>query len=215
MNPVAKVPSAPSLKEIYAQQAEAAKQKSTQFWEARAAEGRAALTKNPLDSDGYIEVAQCLINLHKQEEAIAHLEEGLARNPLSERLHETRIALLEKCNQTREAIEATQNALRIFPDNTWMKMKEALVLPVVYSTDEEVETYRSRFADGLRKLGREISLDTPRAKSDAFSAIASHVNLGLGYQARDDRALQMEYGELVRRIVAAKLPEFTRSVAMP
>ena len=215
MNSPPQSPITPSLREIYAQQVEAAKRKSMQYWELRAAEGRAALNMNPADSGAYLDVADCLIKLRKHKEAIDLLEEGLARCPVSEKLHELRITLLEKCNQTTAAIAAAQTALRIFPDNFWIKMKEALLLPVLYSTDEEVEAYRRRFTLGLEKLVQEISLDSPGGKSGALSAIGDHVNLGLGYQARNDRDLQVKYGEFAHRIVAANWPEFVKPVRMP
>jgi protein O-GlcNAc transferase len=215
MNLSANDSSPPSLREICARQQEDARRKTAEHWQTRVAEKRSALSKNPLDSDVHIELAHCLMKLQRHEEAIAQLEDGLALCPMSERLHEMHLSLLEKCNQTKEAISAAQNALRLFPNNIWLKMKEALLLPILYSGDGEVEYYRSRFTEGLGKLSKEISLGSPAAKSEALSALGSHVNVGLGYQARNDRALQIQYGELVHRIMAASYPEFTGTIPMP
>jgi tetratricopeptide (TPR) repeat protein len=145
MNPPANNSTAPSLKEIYARQVEAAKQKSIQISAARLEELQAAIHKNSSDTETYIELACCLRQLNREEEAIDVAEEGLSQCPNSERLHETRISLLEGCNRTREAIAAARKAMHIFPQNLWMKLTEALLLPVVYSSNREMEDYRERW----------------------------------------------------------------------
>jgi predicted O-linked N-acetylglucosamine transferase (SPINDLY family) len=125
------------------------------------------------------------------------------------------INLLEECNQTQQAIVAAQEALRLFPKNLWFRLKEALLLPALYSTEEEIRTYRQRFTEGLARLVAEIVLDSPDSRTEALSAIAGHVNIGLGFQVQNDRDLQSRYGELVCRIMAANYPEFTQPLPMP
>jgi predicted O-linked N-acetylglucosamine transferase (SPINDLY family) len=206
---------APSLSEIYARQAQAARQKSIQHWESRIAVAQAALTQDPLQPEAYIDLSRSLAKLRKYDDAVAVLDVALGQCPSSERLHEMRVSLLEECNQTPQAIAAAQEALRRFPENAWFRLKEALLLPVLYSGEEEIAEYRRRFTRGLAKVVSEITLDSPAARTQALSAISSHVNLALGYQARDDRALQVAYGEFVHRVMAASYPELAGPVPMP
>ena len=215
MNGSANDASAPSLREIYARQQQAAQEISTEHWNTRTAEEQSSLARNPSDANAYIELSHCLMKLHREDEAIALLEQGLERCPLSERLHEMYLSILEKCNQTEKAIASAQNALRLFPNNFWFKLKEALLLPVVYASDAAVEHYRNRFTAGLSRISKEVSLGTPELRREALASVGSHVNLGLGYQARDDRALQMQYGELVHRIVATNFPAFVKPLPNP
>ena len=207
--------SAPSLREIYTRQAETARQKSIQHWESRIAEAQATLARDPLQPEIYIDLSRSLAKLHRYDEAVATLQDGLGPCPSSERLHEMRISLLQECNQTPQAITAAQEALRRFPENVWFRLKEALLLPVLYSTEQEIVDYRRRFTRGLAKVASEIALDTPEARTKALSAISSHVNIALGYQAKDDRSLQVAYGEFVHRVMAANHPEFTKPIPMP
>jgi predicted O-linked N-acetylglucosamine transferase (SPINDLY family) len=208
-------PADSSLSEIYARQAEAARRKSIRHWESRIAEAQAALASDPLQPETYIDLSHALANLHRYDQSLAVLQAGVGRCPGSERLHEARITLLEECNQTPKAIAAAQEALRRFPQNAWFRLKEALLLPMLYATEEEIEDYRDRFTRGLAKVTTEIALDTPEARVQALSAIAGHLNIALGYQARDDRALQMAYGQLVHRVMAASYSQFTIPIPMP
>jgi predicted O-linked N-acetylglucosamine transferase (SPINDLY family) len=200
---------------IYARQAEAARRKFSQQLEQRVAELLARIEQEPAEAESFIELAQCWARLREYERALATLERGLGECPGSARLHEMRISLLEECNQTQEAIAAAQSALRLFPDNLWFRLKEALLLPVLYATEEEIGRYRRHFTQGLARITTDIALDTPRRRAEALSAVAGHVNAGLGYQAKNDRDLQIGYGEFVHRVVAANYPELTGPLPMP
>ncbi len=96
-----------------------------------------------------------------------------------------------------------------------MKLKEASLLPILYESTAEIDRCRRRFTEGLRGLSGELRLDTPDEKRSALSAIRNHANVQLGYQGRNDRDLQIQYGELVHRIMAANYPQWTVPVPMP
>ncbi len=64
-------------------------------------------------------------------------------------------------------------------------------------------------------MSRELRLDTTEEKHRALFAVGSHVNVQLGYQARNDRDLQKRYGDFVHRIMAANFPQWVKPIAMP
>jgi predicted O-linked N-acetylglucosamine transferase (SPINDLY family) len=122
------------------------------------------------------------------------------------------IDTLVHLNKAEEAITAAQRALRIFPDDPRLKMLEALSLPILYRSTDEIQYYRRRFSQGLAALSAGLSLETPVERRRALRGVAAYVNFYLGYQGCDDRQLQQEYGKLAHRIVTANFPDWAQPV---
>lgn len=204
-----------SLPEIYRRQTEALDRQNREAWELSLATCRDALAKNRRDPDAYIAAARCHKKLGEHEAAMAMLQEGLKSCSPALHLYQCIVFLLEECNRTQEAISAAHEAAVTFPDDVSMKLKEALLLPILYDTPDEVDHYRLRFEEGLQKVRKEIPLDTPDAIKRAVSAVGTHSNVFLGYQGRNDRDLQAQYGEFVHRIMTASYPDCVEPVPMP
>jgi protein O-GlcNAc transferase len=204
-----------SLPEIYQLQVEAAERESREKWKQSLAKWLAALRENPNAPETYIEIAQCHRKLKVHEAAIAILADGIKHCDFHARLRLSYIHLLAQCNRTREAIAAAHEASLLLPQEFLWKVKEACLLPIIYQSPEEVDRYRRRFTEGLLRLSGELRLDTPDEKRGALSAIGNHVNVHLGYQGRNDRELQVQYGEMVHRIMAANYPQWTVTLPVP
>lgn len=61
---------------------------------------------------------------------------------------------------------------------------------------------------------RGISLDTPESRLSALAGVGFRINFYLGYQARDDRELQVEEGKLVHRVMEANYPQWVQPIRM-
>lgn len=179
------------------------------------ARANAALAENDRNPQCYLAAARCAKHCGQLEEALAILRRGVARCAPSPFLYEYFIKRLEKWNKTEEAIAAARDAVRLFPNNTFFQPREALLLPVLYDSNEQIARYRRRFTEGLHKLNEQLRLDTPASRRDAFEATAKHVNFFLPYQGDNDRDLQVAYGGWLHRIVAANFPEWVRRRPMP
>lgn len=173
------------------------------------------LREDPRNPAAYTAAAKCHRQLGQFEQAIAVLQQGIAQCEPSVRLYGQYIKRLEECNRTEEAIGAAREAIRFFPDNFFMKLQEALLLPLLYDTEEEVERYRRRYEEGLCRLSRELSLETNDARKHTLAGTGRYVNVLLGYQGRNDRDAQVRYGELLHRIMAANFPQWTGTLQMP
>src|SRR5258708_25444835 len=110
--------------------------------ELRLAEARASVRNNDRDPNTYIAAARCCKQLGQLYEALDILRTGIDRCAPSPPLHQYYIERLEKCNRTEEAIGAAREAMLLFPDDLIFRLREALLLPVFYSTREQVEFYR-------------------------------------------------------------------------
>jgi protein O-GlcNAc transferase len=205
------------IHEIYNQQVAEQEHQTRKSWTQSLAMAQEALLNDAQSADAHLEVAFWLTKLRRHGEALAVLGQGLMRVPAknSSGIYRRQINLLEKCNCTRAAIASAQRASELFPAEVSFKLSAALALPVVYDSTQEIEEYRAGFARGLQGLAQEISLETTEEKKNALKAIASYSNSYLGYQARNDRELQMEYGQFLNRIMAANYPEWAKPISMP
>jgi len=105
--------------------------------------------------------------------------------------HASIAGALREMGQVDEARESYQRAIKLDPDNLALKIKLALVLPVVPQTKAEINASRKNMLDAvksLRQMGGEIK--------DAYIEIGM-TNFFLAYHERDDRELQEQVAGLM------------------
>ncbi|MGI8838455.1 MAG: O-linked N-acetylglucosamine transferase, SPINDLY family protein [Pyrinomonadaceae bacterium] len=179
------------------------------------AEARAAVKANDRDPNTYIAAARSCKQLGELYEALEILRRGIERCDPAPQLHEYYVERLEKCNRTEEAIAAASEAARLFPDELIFRLREALLLPVFYDSQHEIEHYRTRFTAGLHRLIAEVPLETNLDKQRALAAIGKHSNKYLPYQGQNDRELQTLYGGWIHAIMAANFPQLAQPIPLP
>ena len=204
-----------SLPEIFRHQAEAAEFEAREQWTQLLAKSLTLLAENPGAADSYIEAAHCYRKLRDHRAAVEILARGIDCCNFHLPLWLSYINLLAGLNRTQEAIAAAQRGSALAPDEFLLKVKEATLLPMLYRSPEEVDAYRRRLTGGMAKLSAELRLDTPAERRCALTAIAGHVNVQLGYQAQNDRELQVQYGKILSRIVTANFPQWVAPITMP
>jgi protein O-GlcNAc transferase len=207
----------PPIHEIHNRQIAEAERRQKELWIESLAKWKEALQEDAKSSKPYIEIARCLSNLRRHKDAHAILEQGFLRVPPEDslQLYIWHIRLLEECNCTRAAIASARRARELFPNELSLRLLETLRLPVIYDSTCEIDECRARFTTNLQELSLELALDTPDERQKALSAVASHTNFRLGYQAQNDRDLQREYGQILHRIMAASYPEWVTPITMP
>src|SRR5438034_4493472 len=173
------------------------------------------LREDRLKPEAYTAAAKCHRRLGQFKQAIEVLQQGIVHCEPSLHLYYQYIKRLEECNRTEEAIEAAGEAGRAFPHDVFINLQEALLLPLLYDTEEEVERYRRRYEEGLRRLSRELLLETKDARKRALAGFGRYANTLLGCQGRNDRDAQVQYGELLQRIMAANFPQWMGTLQMP
>lgn len=148
------------------------------------------------------------------EHAISVVQEGVTVCEADEQLYKEAIFALEQANRTEEAIGLALRARKSFPQLRYFELWEALMLPVLYDTEERIEHYRARYSAGLAELISGYNLD-PGDRRAALDAIGRHLNFYLGYQGHDDRKLQEQYARFVHAVMAANYPERVKPLEMP
>ncbi|MDY6940330.1 MAG: tetratricopeptide repeat protein [Cyanobacteriota bacterium] len=163
----------------------------------------------------YLVLLKCFNALKQQNKAIESLERGTREHPDFDRLHYHLIQALVLNGETETAIEKSDVALQLMPESLCLKFQRFLLLPVLYKSFQEIKFYRQKFIQGLSELVQSVSLDTAEAKKEAITAISLMTNFYLSYQGCNDLEPQKQYGQLVRRIMAANYPEWIKPRSMP
>lgn len=173
------------------------------------------LAKNSENPHTYLELAREHRRSRHAVAAAAVLEQALERCPPDAELYRAAAAALRQCNRFDDALAVVRRARALFPARLDFAVGEALLLPVLYDTPEQIEACRHRYARGLADLKDNVVVDTPAARRDALQAIGGRDNFYLAYQGQSDRELQAAYGQLAHRIMAANFPEWVRPLNMP
>lgn len=171
---------------------------------------RQAMAGGPAEPLVYSRFAWSLAAVKRHDEAISVCRQGIAHHPDEEALYCRLAEMLQSDGRVEESKQVAADASARFPRSFELKRWLALSLPVVYETTEDIAVYRTRFAEGLADLGRCVAT----AKAAEALPGAWH-NFYLAYQGGDDKALQSECGALVRQVMCANYPQWSRPVAMP
>ncbi len=99
--------------------------------------------------------------------------------------------------------EAFARALALAPDDERVRWAAALSLPALPRDEAEVDLALEAFARGIESLRQRPARD-PRAE---LAAAASVTPFAMHYLARDTRALQNAFGDLVTQVVARARPK--------
>jgi protein O-GlcNAc transferase len=204
----------PAFEDVCRELAEKSRLQAKERHERMLADALASIEKNDRDPKAFVAAARCCKQMGQLHEALRILELGIRRCAPSPLLYEYYVERLEKCNRTEDAIAVAHEAARLFPGELIFRLRGALLLPVFYDSREQINRYRRRFRDGLRRLVSSLPLETAIQRRRALEAIGKNSNKYLPYQGDDVRELQELYGDLVHSIVAVNYPQWTQAVAM-
>jgi predicted O-linked N-acetylglucosamine transferase (SPINDLY family) len=144
-----------------------------------------------------------LRGLGRRDEAIAQYEAALRIDPNFFMAHYNCGVALRGETRILEARAHFARAFALKPDFLEAELALCMAeLPALYRDASEILRQRAAYADRLARLSADIAI---AAKPAALSeAIGSHQPFYLPYQGFDDRELQIAYGSLVCKIMAAR-----------
>jgi protein O-GlcNAc transferase len=145
-------------------------------------------------------------------EAARHFERSLALDPGSAPAWNNLGLALHSMGESAPALHAFEKALALQPDFLTARWNLCTSrLKVIYRDQDDVRTSRDAYRRDLEELERACRLDSPGAIIEAAEAVGSTQPFYLAYQGEVDRDLQIRYGALVARIMAARYPDFARA----
>ncbi|MGB3639956.1 MAG: glycosyltransferase, partial [Rivularia sp. (in: cyanobacteria)] len=183
-------------------------------WEEAIVQYQKLIAIPPVKPINYWYLSECYQKLNLRNESFNVLREGIKHHPKDGNLHFTLIINLRRSGRTSEAIDSAQIAANLLPEDYTFKLLKYLTVPTIYNNKEEIDFYRSRYAEGLQNLIEETSLKTEEEKKNALAGIGRLTNFYLSYQAQNDVDLQRKYGKLVHEIMTANYPQWVKPLSI-
>ena len=84
--------------------------------------------------------------------------------------------------------------------------------PVIYKNLKEIDHYRKRFENGIKKINQLLDTQSQYTKKQLINAINSSTNFYLHYQGRDVLELQQHYAHLIERLTQKIYQEFHKEI---
>jgi protein O-GlcNAc transferase len=203
------------LRRLYKRQSDEYARRTINELERKIAGCLAALAENDHEPGVYIKLASYYEESKRHEESLSTLQIGLRRCDPAPGLYRRTVDALAACNRTREAVQVAEEASHLLPDDSGLRLRAFLLLPILYDSIGEIEYYRERFQLGLEKLHRDVDLSSPEARKRALDGVAGYTPFYLAYQGREVLQFQRQYGALVSRIMSANYPQWIQRPPMP
>lgn len=169
------------------------------------AHAEAAVRSEPRRIDAWL----VLSDIHRRRFALSHalsaLDTALGFAPDDVRLLGARAEILSHGGRIEESRREFEALTRRHPASFKAALGANLLLARVYESAQHLERSRESYAEGLERLHARAD-DFRFASPEEALAEARWVNFYLAYQGRDDRALQVRYGELLRRVLGKAVP---------
>lgn len=151
-------------------------------------------------------LAQLYLHAGQLELASEQLQRALALEPESLPTWSQLGFLLRELGDADGAIEAFQRVLDTEPEDWTARFELALMLPVLYRLELEVDGWRRRYLAGLQQLVAALTAlhEQPQRLAALVPVLARRSNFYLQYQGKDDREPQRQYGALLDQVTAAR-----------
>ncbi|NJL92054.1 MAG: tetratricopeptide repeat protein [Coleofasciculaceae cyanobacterium SM2_1_6] len=165
-----------------------------------------------LEPNLYFNCSEAHQRLQEFSQSIQVLQRGVHYHPLDPRLQFTLIIQLQQQDRIEEAIEQAKTAANLIPQDYVFQILQYLLVPMIYDSVAQIEFYKQRFQQGLNTLQAITKLETPEEINQAFLGISRVTNFYLAYQAHNVRDLQIQYGQLLSKIMAARFPAWVQDL---
>jgi predicted O-linked N-acetylglucosamine transferase (SPINDLY family) len=129
----------------------------------------------------------------KVENCLKCLQQAITLNPQLAEAHDNLGTILATQGRFEQALSSYRRALELQPHNAGLRIKQALLLPVIMGLPHEVLTSRQRVAQQLEELlSSDLTLNDP-------SVEVGKTNFYSVYHGRNDRDLQVKLATLYQR----------------
>lgn len=166
------------------------------------------------DEHFYVSFADCYELDNRYEDAVRIYCQGIEQYPDSFRLYFYLMKCLQALGKVSEAIALSNKAVQRFPNNFFFKYRAKLMLPILYSSTEEIERYRDDYIKFSHQIYEEV-LSNNVLSEDLVSLINYDTNFYLQYQGKNDLELQIHYGQVIQHLLHRMYPQWSFPRAMP
>ena len=163
---------------------------------------------NPNYADAHNNLGLVFFALGDLQKAKSCYEKAIQINPNHVDAHNNLGIVLKELGEHQKAMSCYEKVIQIEPDNLtshWLSMN---IFPVIYKNLKEIDHYRKRFENGIKKINQLLDTQSQYTKKQLINAINSSTNFYLHYQGRDVLELQQHYAHLIERITQKIYQEF-------
>ena len=177
---------------------------------------RAAIKLNHTNAEIHYSLGSVLQQQGKFDQAITAYEAALEIEPDK---HPVRVSLgncLHQIGEIEKALAQYRDALSCDPNFAHAQFGNCISqLPVVYRSNEELETCRIAYTQALDGIYEHFSNSSIEQRSRAAGAVGFLQPFYLAYQGLSVKTLQKKYAATIRMLMTARYPEFDQIVPMP
>ena len=167
-----------------------------------------AIEINPSHANAYNNLGNTFNYLGEHQKAVGCYKKVVQINPNYAGPYNNLGDTFRELGEPQKAISCYEKAIQIEPDNltsNWLLMN---TFPVIYKDFKEIDHYRKRFENSIKKINQLLDIQTQYKKKQLIDAISSSTNFYLHYQGEDDLELQKSYAYLIERITQKTYREF-------
>ncbi len=167
-----------------------------------------AIQINSNHVDAHNNLGLAFYALGEHQKAMSSYEKAIQIQPNYAGAHNNLGVAFYALGEHQKAISSYKKAIQIEPDNLtshWLSMN---IFPVIYKNLKEIDHYRKRFENGIKKINQLLDTESQYTKKQLINAINSSTNFFLHYQGRDVLELQQHYAHLIERITQKIYQEF-------
>ena len=138
--------------------------------------------------------------LGKHEKAMSSYEKVIQIAPNYVDAYNNLGNVFKLLGEHKKATSYYERAIEIEPKNLtshWLSMNN---FPVVYKNEKEIDSYRKRFKNSIKKINKLLDAKSQYTKKNLTNTINSSTNFYLHYQGEDVLDLQQQYASLIERI---------------
>ncbi|HAX78019.1 MAG TPA: hypothetical protein DCY88_19905 [Cyanobacteria bacterium UBA11372] len=175
-----------------------------------------ALTIKPDLAEAHNNLGNVFFQQDKLEAAVESYQKTLEIQPnLVDTVYNLAQALAKQL-KLDPAVECYRKALEIQPDYVAAQFGICMTqLPIIYSSESEVNIRRDNYQQELQKLAQSYQLEiSQNLLEKAADAVGTIQPFYLAYQGKNDRDLQQTYGETLVNIMAKRYPQWSKSIAL-
>ncbi len=150
------------------------------------------------------------------DKAIECYQKALKILPSAAEIHYNLGAALNEQGKLEAAVQSFDKALEIRPDYPQAKFGVCMSqLPIIYSTDEEIQLRRTKYQKHLQSLANYYQLANLQEQAKAANDVGSLQPFYLAYQCLNDRELQKIYGEMICQLMSSRYPQSQEPIKIP
>ncbi len=174
-----------------------------------------AVELDPTLHDVYVILGNYFFNKKLSDQAEKYFLKAYELDPSNIDIGLSLAIVFEDQSRTEDAIKWYRQVLKISPDHSVAKWKEKLVLPRIYSSQEQINFYRQRYTQGLIELENENNLHSQESREIYQEGAFSVTSFYLNYQGMNDRLLQEKFSNLIHRSLSKYYPRWIKPLSLP